>query len=131
MPLNSLKALPFLLCLSLSGRLAADESATDTPADALQDVSDLVSDMDNYEAPPPAGAQTSGKEMWVRAHALHIRAEPRYESPVTGYLRHGAKVTIESTGTWSKIGPRGWVKTSWLQETPADIHSDAGVLPIE
>lgn len=81
MPLSSLKALPFLLCLSLSGRLAADESATDTPADALQDVSDLVSDMDNYEAPPPAGAQTSGKEMWVRAHALHIRAEPAMKAP--------------------------------------------------
>ena len=115
MPFSSLKALAFLLCLSLSGRLAADESATDATSDDAQDVSDLVNDMDHYEAPPSPGAQSNGKNMWVRAHALHVRAEPRYESAVTGYLRHGAKVTIETPGTWSKIGPKGWVKTSWLE----------------
>lgn len=115
---SSLKAHVILsLCLSFNGRLVADDSATDTPSDDIQDVSDLVNDMDHYEPPPPAGEQNSAKDMWVRAHALHVRAEPRYESSVTGYLRHGVKVTIETPGTWSKIGPKGWVNTYWLKET--------------
>ena len=114
------KALLSFASIILSATMLAEESSTAPTVDETQDVSDLVSDMDHYEAPSPAGAQASGKEMWVRAHALHIRAEPRYESAVTGYLRHGAKVTIESTGTWSKIGLRGWVKTSWLQATPVE-----------
>ena len=120
MPLSYLKALAVLLCFSLSGRLAADESATNAPSDDAQDISDLVRDMDHYEAPPSPDAKNNGKNMWVRAHALHVRAEPRYESAVTGYLRRGVKVTIETPGTWSKIGPKGWVRTNWLQETPID-----------